>query len=115
CNLDFFYFFFSSRRRHTRFSRDWSSDVCSSDLDEFAWIVDSEPSLPWLIAFSMVTISSPSTSPTITRDGFIRSERRTSSAIVTRSEERRVGKESGYRWCGWRIDKRATAMRRELG
>src|SRR5690606_40278642 len=24
--------FFSSRRRHTRFSRDWSSDVCSSDL-----------------------------------------------------------------------------------
>src|SRR5690606_38458458 len=27
-----FVFFFSSRRRHTRFSRDWSSDVCSSDL-----------------------------------------------------------------------------------
>src|SRR5690606_41076846 len=26
------WFFFSSRRRHTRFSRDWSSDVCSSDL-----------------------------------------------------------------------------------
>src|SRR5690606_39306956 len=25
-------FFFSGRRRHTRFSRDWSSDVCSSDL-----------------------------------------------------------------------------------
>src|SRR5690606_39918811 len=33
------FFFFSSRRRHTRFSRDWSSDVCSSDLplDMFAW------------------------------------------------------------------------------
>src|SRR5436309_15804210 len=28
----FIIFFFSSRRRHTRFSRDWSSDVCSSDL-----------------------------------------------------------------------------------
>src|SRR5690606_40193309 len=27
-------FFFSSRRRHTRFSRDWSSDVCSSDLQQ---------------------------------------------------------------------------------
>src|SRR5690625_2612365 len=27
------YFFFSSRRRHTRWPRDWSSDVCSSDLD----------------------------------------------------------------------------------
>src|SRR5687768_12298160 len=30
--LFFFFFFFSSRRRHTRCSRDWSSDVCSSDL-----------------------------------------------------------------------------------
>src|SRR6266704_4852979 len=29
------YFFFSSRRRHTRSKRDWSSDVCSSDLGEF--------------------------------------------------------------------------------
>src|SRR2546421_5885483 len=28
----FFFFFFSSRRRHTRSDRDWSSDVCSSDL-----------------------------------------------------------------------------------
>src|SRR5690625_6012300 len=26
------FFFFSSRRRHTRWPRDWSSDVCSSDL-----------------------------------------------------------------------------------
>src|SRR2546429_1154038 len=36
-------FFFSSRRRHTRCSRDWSSDVCSSDLfrsetHSLAWI-----------------------------------------------------------------------------
>src|SRR5947209_10589647 len=29
-----FFFFFSSRRRHTRYWRDWSSDVCSSDLTE---------------------------------------------------------------------------------
>src|SRR5437868_4145167 len=29
----FFFFFFSSRRRHTRSKRDWSSDVCSSDLN----------------------------------------------------------------------------------
>src|SRR2546421_9237209 len=28
-----FFFFFSSRRRHTRSDRDWSSDVCSSDLE----------------------------------------------------------------------------------
>src|SRR5699024_12232756 len=30
-----FIFFFSSRRRHTRSKRDWSSDVCSSDLQNF--------------------------------------------------------------------------------
>src|SRR5256884_1993595 len=30
--IRFTFFFFSSRRRHTRCSRDWSSDVCSSDL-----------------------------------------------------------------------------------
>src|SRR5690625_5909828 len=30
--LAFMLFFFSSRRRHTRWPRDWSSDVCSSDL-----------------------------------------------------------------------------------
>src|SRR2546430_9233629 len=29
----FLFFFFSSRRRHTRFDCDWSSDVCSSDLN----------------------------------------------------------------------------------
>src|SRR3712207_7947278 len=30
--LSYLFFFFSSRRRHTRYWRDWSSDVCSSDL-----------------------------------------------------------------------------------
>src|SRR5581483_9754892 len=30
-----FFFFFSSRRRHTRYWRDWSSDVCSSDLSMY--------------------------------------------------------------------------------
>src|SRR5690606_40615232 len=35
-------FFFSSRRRHTRFSRDWSSDVCSSDLADGAFEGDFE-------------------------------------------------------------------------
>src|SRR2546429_804996 len=39
----FFFFFFSSRRRHTRCSRDWSSDVCSSDLVRLA----SAESLLW--------------------------------------------------------------------
>src|SRR2546430_11309009 len=35
--LTAFLFFFSSRRRHTRFDCDWSSDVCSSDLNKIAW------------------------------------------------------------------------------
>src|SRR2546429_5033821 len=60
CSLVFF--FFSSRRRHTRCSRDWSSDVCSSDLiaalsghltlaSQFQWI----GTYPALIAFSVAT------------------------------------------------------------
>src|SRR6266481_8246345 len=40
CNYVFF--FFSSRRRHTRWNCDWSSDVCSSDLLGLATLV-----LPW--------------------------------------------------------------------
>src|SRR5688572_22172916 len=35
----FVFFFFSSRRRHTRFDCDWSSDVCSSDLRETAAVI----------------------------------------------------------------------------
>src|SRR5262245_65003538 len=35
----FFFFFFSSRRRHTRCLSDWSSDVCSSDLREWANLI----------------------------------------------------------------------------
>src|SRR3712207_4722572 len=34
-----FLFFFSSRRRHTRYWRDWSSDVCSSDLVELLVVI----------------------------------------------------------------------------
>src|SRR6266536_3763539 len=43
---DWNYFFFSSRRRHTRSTRDWSSDVCSSDLHSigapFLYLLDLE-------------------------------------------------------------------------
>src|SRR3712207_7898782 len=37
------FFFFSSRRRHTRYWRDWSSDVCSSDLKRFTTYERREP------------------------------------------------------------------------
>src|SRR5215475_10823282 len=56
-----FFFFFSSRRRHTRFSRDWSSDVCSSDLGEQREYPDSWrlQGSPWLIAKRDETLRIP--------------------------------------------------------
>src|SRR5690349_22783068 len=42
CYYFFFFFFFSSRRRHTRYLRDWSSDVCSSDLSADAAQLEAE-------------------------------------------------------------------------
>src|SRR5260370_17808354 len=40
------HFFFSSRRRHTRFKCDWSSDVCSSDLFDFPLALLVEQKIP---------------------------------------------------------------------
>src|SRR5258707_11917741 len=42
----FFFFFFSSRRRHTRYWRDWSSDVCSSDLEPLRALWVAQPFVP---------------------------------------------------------------------
>src|SRR2546422_7140988 len=70
------FFFFSSRRRHTRCSRDWSSDVCSSDLSQFL--------LSSVFAKSAGPLDLPAD----------RNERSRSP----RSEERRVGKECRSRW-----------------
>src|SRR5436305_14405716 len=52
CSLIFvvFFFFFSSRRRHTRCGRDWSSDVCSSDLAPGLWALADETRLEDLLA-----------------------------------------------------------------
>src|SRR5256884_7366807 len=48
-----FVFFFSSRRRHTRCSRDWSSDVCSSDLKKFALVAhDWDGYIAWALAIA---------------------------------------------------------------
>src|SRR5256886_1058166 len=43
-------FFFSSRRRHTRFDGDWSSDVCSSDLSASAWVTPQPTCWAWLVS-----------------------------------------------------------------
>src|SRR5687768_1238796 len=49
----FFFFFFSSRRRHTRCSRDWSSDVCSSDLVA-AFPTDIEATVPFQVFIAVL-------------------------------------------------------------
>src|SRR5207253_4133799 len=56
----FFFFFFSSRRRHTRWPRDWSSDVCSSDLFAFQLMQSTNPSPPEPLP---VLLPSPQVSP----------------------------------------------------
>src|SRR5205085_6875894 len=78
-------FFFSSRRRHTRFDCDWSSDVCSSDLE----LVESLCIMgPGLDGSRQLDGAQP---PAITtRDTQLDSP-------CLRSEERRVGKESRSR------------------
>src|SRR5256885_9347631 len=55
------YFFFSSRRRHTRFKGDWSSDVCFSDLA--AWH-DRDPSLVHVGILGPVQVEAPGEEPT---------------------------------------------------
>src|SRR5215217_8502527 len=50
------FFFFSSRRRHTRYWRDWSSDVCSSDLAANLSKVAHGGWLPLLIALLVFTV-----------------------------------------------------------
>src|SRR5256884_717158 len=92
-----FFFFFSSRRRHTRCSRDWSSDVCSSDLFFEMYegnhllpnpqVIATRISLPSDFSFgsyesAIVHLASPPLS----------------DATDVRSEERRVGKECRSRW-----------------
>src|SRR3712207_7018376 len=91
-------FFFSSRRRHTRYWRDWSSDVCSSDLRGTLKIVDfgiaylAQTAAARLTATNTVIGSPPYLSPEQLRGTG------TDERSDLRSEERRVGKECRSRW-----------------
>src|SRR5204862_2797967 len=98
-------FFFSSRRRHTRSLRDWSSDVCSSDLDlrfdgvTFGWGRSPGELLPCSRGNSNRSHQSSKLRITETRkneQGNIPNGKDTDDCL--RSEERRVGKEWRYRW-----------------
>src|SRR5256884_1066564 len=84
----FFFFFFSSRRRHTRCSRDWSSDVCSSDLGAAASQVGPE-------ALSLATILNKELGMPLGKTTAVLDK---AFGLTLRSEERRVGKECRSRW-----------------
>src|SRR2546430_7317336 len=93
------FFFFSSRRRHTRFDCDWSSDVCSSDLyAERAEALGSEdhmvPGPEGLEAERLGTLGVRVEGVHVRR--FARADE--VPEREARSEERRVGKECRSRW-----------------
>src|SRR5256886_8047713 len=90
-------FFFSSRRRHTRFDCDWSSDVCSSDLRRGSAGHETDNSAgPYTEAgHPAPNLKQERRSwPPGDRSFLLDSRRRR----VKRSEERRVGKECRSRW-----------------
>src|SRR3712207_9243212 len=87
----------ASRRRHTRYWRDWSSDVCSSDLDEHA-------PYPLMEADDVVVLLGVDRAgTTVARTTLRRVVREPAGRVLPiaeagRSEERRVGKECRSRW-----------------
>src|SRR5699024_12113007 len=88
-------FFFSSRRRHTRSKRDWSSDVCSSDLTATGITKDINLGLDLQGGFEVLYEVEPiDEEQKVTRD-LLEGTVQTSNDRVNRlrSEERRVGKE----------------------
>src|SRR5256884_6471939 len=91
-----FFFFFSSRRRHTRCSRDWSSDVCSSDLRSPTCCNASEtsPNLAASLEARLNCRMSASCGVFTRGSSLIVS----GCVLLLRSEERRVGKECRSRW-----------------
>src|SRR2546429_1561741 len=92
--LLFFFFFFSSRRRHTRCSRDWSSDVCSSDLfGPFAIRVVENDGFAETRGFCQANIARNDA-----LENLLPEESVQIVGHLARSEERRVGKECRSRW-----------------
>src|SRR5438477_9293502 len=90
-------FFFSSRRRHTRLTCDWSSDVCSSDLLAGGVAHDFNNLLTIIKGYIEMAMNRCPDRPELRGD--IRRIEEAADRAVARSEERRVGKECRSR--GW--------------
>src|SRR3712207_7083972 len=92
-------FFFSSRRRHTRYWRDWSSDVCSSDLSKVRKLFEQAKQAGKAIIF-IDEIDAIGKRRGSGYTGGHQEQEQTLNQILTemRSEERRVGKECRSRW-----------------
>src|SRR3712207_8290047 len=96
--IEFVFFFFSSRRRHTRYWRDWSSDVCSSDLAR-------RPCLPLPRTGEVRAAGREVARTRAEREQevqlaitMLRDRLAQEGIRAERSEERRVGKECRSRW-----------------
>src|SRR3712207_7010502 len=91
-------FFFSSRRRHTRYWRDWSSDVCSSDL-----IMSYLAARTSRVKLGTGAVILPWNDPLRVVEKAIMLDHMSQGRVLLgmgrgRSEERRVGKECRSRW-----------------
>src|SRR5690606_39821325 len=85
-------FFFSSRRRHTRFSRDWSSDVCSSDLNtNVQQVIPLNFIVNKMFGITQTFIFKPAKWWDVNASADVYYSNTNSK--IPRSEERRVGKE----------------------
>src|SRR5690349_24826136 len=91
-----YFFFFSSRRRHTRSLRDWSSDVCSSDLEERR-VAGEHAALGGREVLGRVETERDGVAARADRPALVRRRER--------SEERRVGKECRSRWSSYILKK----------
>src|SRR3712207_8094837 len=93
------YFFFSSRRRHTRYWRDWSSDVCSSDLLNLIHELEAKGAALTVLEPSFSTKDATVSILLMVLGMVAEMERRfIRERQQVRSEERRVGKECRSRW-----------------
>src|SRR5690349_23123584 len=103
-----FCFFFSSRRRHTRSLRDWSSDVCSSDLQATGGEkaeVDHVYDVPAELAKDLTGYRHDQDIPGVSGD-VLEVLVPTNEPRRSRSEERRVGNECCDRLCSCYCDNR---------